>query len=115
MVFSRGGFRAPRPPRVRGPVFAVGRRLYVARDAGDRSTPVRLTDDGGQSRVGTLIDGTEVAIVAWRPGSANDTRYRVRATESGLEGWLPAINLRSTRVAVAPPRMAPRGTDEGGR
>ena len=48
----------------------------------------------------SLGDGTEVAILAWRPGWAGGTRYRVRATDSGLEGWLPVGNLRSTVAAV---------------
>jgi len=67
-----------------------------------------LTDDGGKKPVATLCDGTEVAILAWRPALGDTTLYRVRATDSGLEGWLPGGNLRGTETAIplapTPPR-----------
>ena len=100
MGFPRGPHRAPAPVRIRAAVFAVGRRVYVA-CAGDRSARAVLTDDGGKSPLASLEDGTEVAILAWRPGWAGTTQYRVRATASGFEGWLPVGNLRSTAAAVA--------------
>jgi hypothetical protein len=102
----RGAFRAPAPVRVRVAVFAVGRRVYVA-CAGDRSGPATLTDDSGKRALGSLSDGTEVAILAWRPGWAGTTRYRVRATASGFEGWLPVGNLRGTEAAISPVASAP--------
>jgi hypothetical protein len=106
MGFPRGPLRAPAPVRVRGSVFAVGRRVYVA-CAGDRSARVTLTDDTGKRALGSLGDGTEVTILAWRPGSAGTTQYSVRATESGLEGWLPVGNLRGTEAAISPAPGAP--------
>jgi hypothetical protein len=90
---------------VRVAVFAVGRRVYVAGE-GDRSARATLTDEAGKTPLESLGDGTEVAILAWRPASAGATRYRVRATDSGLEGWLPVANLRGTKVAVAAPAKA---------
>lgn len=54
----------------------------------------------------TLGDGTEVTILAWLPGSA-DTRYRVRVTDSGLEGWLPVGDLRGTKAAISSPPAVP--------
>jgi hypothetical protein len=62
---------------------------------------VTLTDDAGKSPLANLGDGAEVAILAWKPGPGGTTRYRVRATESDTEGWLPVANLRSTQAAVS--------------
>src|SRR2546427_8169567 len=106
MAFPRGPHRAPAPVRIRAAVFAVGRRVYVA-CAGDRSARVVLTDDAGKSPLASLEDGTEVAILAWRPGWAATTQYRVRATASGLEGWLPVGNLRSTEATISSASTAP--------
>src|SRR5262249_58845287 len=47
-----------------------------------------------------LADGTEVEILAWRPRGFHGTRYRVRATRDGLEGWLAVDNLRSEERRV---------------
>lgn len=106
MAFPRGPLRAPVPARIRVSVFAVGRRVYVACAEG-RSAAVTLTDEGGKRPLATLDDGTEVAILAWRPGWSGNTRYRVRATASGLDGWLPVGNLRSTEIATASAPTAP--------
>ncbi len=92
--------------------------------AGDRSARVTLMDDAGKRPLASLGDGTEVAILAWRPGWAGATRYSVRATDSGIEGWLPASNLRGTEapplsVPTGPPppagHPAPRPVEESGR
>src|SRR5881296_1069390 len=104
-AFGRGAFRAPAPVRIRVSVFAVGRRVFVA-GAGDRLARATLTDEAGKMPLESLGDGTEVAILAWRPGLAGATRYRVRATDSGFEGWLPVGNLRSTEAATALPPPA---------
>ena len=106
MPFSRAPTRAPARPRVRVNVFAVGRRVYIA-GAGVRSTCVTLTDDGDRP-LASVTDGAEVTVVAWRPGWAGSTRYCVRVTDSGLEGWLLADDLRSTKAAIpSPPPAAP--------
>jgi len=105
MAFPRGPLRAPAPVRIRVSVFAVGRRVYVA-CAGDRSACVTLTD-ADERPLATLRDGTEVAILAWRPGWGGTTQYRVRATDSGLEGWLRVGNLRGTEAATSPVTTAP--------
>ena len=102
----RGVVRAPAAVRVRAAVFAVGRQVYVA-CAGDRSRPATLTDDSGKRALASLSDGTAVAILAWRPGWAGTTRYRIRATASGLEGWLPVGNLRHTEAAISPAAAVP--------
>jgi hypothetical protein len=99
MGFPRGPLRAPAPARIRVAVFPVGRRVYVA-CADERPARVAMTDEAGTTPLTSLGDGTEVAIIAWRPGWAGATRYRVRATDSGLEGWLPVGNLRSTEAAM---------------
>jgi hypothetical protein len=99
MAFFHGPFRAPSLVRVRGAVFAIGRRVYVA-CPGDRRARVTLTDGAGAVGVDTLADGSEVEILAWRPHAA-ETRYRVRSTRDGFEGWLAAGSLRSARSAVA--------------
>jgi hypothetical protein len=102
-------FRATPPARRHVSVFAVGRRVYVA-CAGDRLVHVALTDHAGANVVTRLSDGTEVEILAWRPRGSDGTRYRVRSTCDGLEGWLAVDNLRSTPCAVAVPIEPPRTT-----
>ena len=105
MAFPWRPRRAPTavPPIIRVPVFAVGADVYVA-CAGDRAT---LTDDAGKKDLASLGDGAQVAILGWRPGWSGAARYRVRATDSGLEGWLPVGNLRLTEAAIAPAPTAP--------
>ena len=105
MAFPRGPLRVPAPARIRVSVFAVGRRVYAA-CAGDRSARVTLTD-ADERPLATLRDGTEVAILAWRPGWGGTARYRVRATDAGLEGWLPVGNLRGTEAATSSAPTAP--------
>ena len=99
MAFSLGPLRTPAPAPIRATVFAVGARVYVTSDGGQ--TRVMLTDDAGKKPLESLGDGDQVAILAWRPGWAGNTRYCVRAA-GGLEGWLPGANLRTTEVAVSP-------------
>jgi hypothetical protein len=94
-------FRAPAPVRKRPSVFAVGRRVYVACSR-QHSPQVALKDDAGRVARSSLSDGTEVEILAWRPRGFGETRYRVRSTGTGLEGWLAVENLRTTQAAVAP-------------
>jgi len=107
MAFVWRRSQAPAPARIRVSVFAVGRRVYVD-CPGDRSARVSLTDEAGKRPLASLSEGTEVAILAWRPGSAGTTRYCVRVTDSGLEGWLPVGNLRSTQAAIASPAAPAR-------
>jgi len=99
MGFPRGPLRKPAPVRVRVAIFAVGRRVYVA-CAGDPSARVTLTDEADKTPITSLGDGAEVAILGWRPGWAGNIRYHVRATDSGLEGWLPVASLRGTEATV---------------
>ena len=99
-------FRAAPLVRTQASVFAVGRRVYVA-CAGDGLAHVALTDDAGADARTRLADGTEVEILAWRPRGFHGTRYRVRATCDGLEGWLAVDNLRSTPSAVSAPIALP--------
>jgi hypothetical protein len=67
---------------------------------------VTLTDAADRP-LASLGDGAEVTIVAWHPGWAGTTRYRVRVTESGLEGWLPVGELRGTEAAISSPLAVP--------
>jgi hypothetical protein len=99
-------FRAPASSRKRTSVFAVGRRVYVACSR-EHPAQVALKDDAGvvARSGGNLRDGTEVEILAWRPRGFGETRYRVRSTGTGVEGWLAGDNLRPTQVAVAPPEQ----------
>ena len=105
MPFSPARTRAPARPHVRVAVFAVGRRVYIA-GVGARSARVTLTDDA-ERPLASLSEGAEVTIVAWRPGWAGTTRYCVRVTDSGLEGWLAVGDLRGTKVAIPSPPAPP--------
>jgi hypothetical protein len=100
--------------------MAVGQRVYVDA-AGHPSGSIPLGDVNGKvfSNV-QLPDGVEVEVIAWRPGGADDTRYRVR-TAHGIDGWLPAANLRRSaepapRASAPTPAAAmPSITDTGVR
>jgi hypothetical protein len=104
---------SPRPSRSTGPVLSVGRRVFVNCPGGS-SRRVTLTDDIGQAAVGTLTDGIEVEVIAWKPRGGG-TRYRVRHQKDGLEGWLGVDELRVTPrpasaaapAAATPPASAP--------
>jgi hypothetical protein len=87
-------------------VIAVGQRVFVD-STRERSGSVTLADVTGKvfSTV-HLADGIEVEVLAWRPGGAGDTRYRVRGPD-GADGWLPAQNLRKALVPLPPPEPEP--------
>jgi hypothetical protein len=113
------GRSVPRPPSRSTRVMAVGQRVFV-NTAGDRGGSVTLADVSGKvlSTV-HLADGIEVEVVAWRPGSGSDTRYRVRGPH-GADGWLAAENLREALVPLPPPEPATPApgrivADPGGR
>src|SRR5438105_1847869 len=90
--------RSPRRPTTAssgGPIFGVGRQVFI-NSAGGREDRTALFDDKG-AVVANLIDGVEVEVLAWVPrGSA--TRYFVRATRTEVSGWLGAASLRVTRA-----------------
>src|SRR2546428_142276 len=107
-AYPRGGLLAhfpsrnrvvPRSPSRSAPVMAVGQRVFID-VAGNRSGSVVLADESGKvlSTV-HLADGFEVEVVAWRPRGPSDTRYRIR-TPQGVDGWLPANNLRAALVPL---------------
>ena len=104
MAFPGGRFRSPMsaPPRTRGSalVFAVGRRAFVV-CAAAQLAGVTLTDDSGATALGTLRDGAEVEIVAWRPLGSRGTRYLVRSSREGIEGWLGVADLRKSKATQA--------------
>jgi hypothetical protein len=79
-------------PRVRGPIFAVGQRVSV-KASGGFPPRVTLKNASGRAACGTLADGSEVEILAWRPGGSRGTLYCVRCTGSGIEGWLGVASL----------------------
>jgi hypothetical protein len=87
--------------------------VFVAASAREPSSDVTLTDEAGKERLASLRTGTEVAILAWRPGWSGTARYRVRATGSGDEGWLAVGNLDRTQSAnwsdLAAPSRPPAG------
>jgi len=85
------------------PALAVGSRAVVT--GRERGSDVVLTDDSGTIVVGTIADGTEVEVVAWRPRRGGDTRYRVAPGAGRPEGWLHATSLRPCEVVAAPKRV----------
>lgn len=99
MGFPLNRYRANPPPSARGAgaVFAIGRHVFVACSVPSTSGAT-LTDDSGANAQGKLRDGTEVVIVAWRPRGPLGTRYLVRSTLHGTEGWLGAGELRGSRA-----------------
>jgi len=62
---------------------------------------VASTDDADGRALGSLADGTEVEILAWRPSGFQGARYRVRATSQCLEGWLEVASLRGSELVVS--------------
>jgi hypothetical protein len=100
---SRSFSNPRRPPSNARPVLGVGWRVLVIRGEMP-SGPIALTDPSG-SAVGSVLDGDEVEILAWRPGRSVDPHYRVRSG-AGTEGWIEAANLarKSVPVPVVPPK-----------
>src|SRR5262249_54461447 len=74
------------------------------------SARVTVTDDN-ERPLASLSEGAEVMILAWRPGWNGTTRYSIRVMDSGLEGWLLASELRSTKDATSSPPAATPPTD----
>lgn len=99
MSFARSTARRSSTDTV---VHAVGQRVYVNRPASGRGY-VQLMDEPGTTAIGKLEDGVEVMVVGWRPRGANGTRYHVRCTADGLEGWLAAAELRRAPTVVVQP------------
>jgi hypothetical protein len=103
MAFPGGPYRSAVTAvrsRSAGVVFAVGRHVFVASPSA-RTPGVTLTDDSGATPCGKLRDGAEVEIVAWRPRGSQGTRYLVRSSSKGVEGWLAAGELRGARARPA--------------
>ena len=102
MTFARSTIRRSSTDTI---VHAVGQRVYVNR-SGSSLAHVELMNDKGTTAVASLGDGVEVMVMAWKPGGSNGTRYCVRSTGDGVEGWLAAVNLRRGRtVAPSPPAL----------
>ncbi len=110
-AFPRGGSLAPFPPRSRSiprptspPAIAVGQRVFVHSPDGRRGS-VLLTDQNGKKLRSAvhLADGVQVAVVAWQPTVAGGSHYRIRAPSSDADGWLSAVNLRTSLVPLPPP------------
>jgi hypothetical protein len=100
MPFPARGARSPSAADDSGPVFSVGRQVFI-NCPGGREDRASLVDEKGAVVVGTLIDGAEVEIVAWVP-RRSATRYLVRSTRNELTGWIGAGQLRATRMPRLP-------------
>jgi hypothetical protein len=110
MGFFHNSFRARRPLRAGGPIFAVGRRVFVE-SPGGLTAALTSTDDGAGDTLISLVDGAEVEILAWRPRPSG-TVYRVRSARAGIEGWLAAGSVRCANTVIAPsdpPPIRPDG------
>ena len=108
MSFQPPRFPTARPSRASSPVLSVGRRVVVrcTREEGS----VALTDALGTTDAGSLPDGAEVEILAWRPRGPGGARYQVQSTRDRLEGWVSADHLRAPAAlarAAAEPQPAP--------
>ncbi len=107
---SRRPADTPRPSSPKDVVLAIGARALL-RSRGDRHGRVVLTDENGTASVGSLADGVEVVIQAWRPRRSAAALYHVRAPAAGEEGWVSASSLEALprlreRPAPAPPPPA---------
>ena len=94
------------PTRTRGggAVLAVGRRVLVSCPSGTTGHAT-LTDAKGTTPLATLPHGAEVEILGWQPRGAGGTRYSIRSSESGVEGWVGGESLRAP-VPPPPPATA---------
>ena len=112
MAFPGNRYRSTvaAPSRGRSPsvVFAIGRRVFVACSTA-QIAHVTLTDDTGVTPRGSLRDGAEVEIVAWRPHGPQGTRYLVRASSKDVEGWLGATDIRLSKAKPAQAAVGPSG------
>src|SRR5438093_11584824 len=109
-AFPRAGSPAPLPPSSRSiprptppPAITVGQRVFVHWPGGRRGS-VLLTDQNGKNLRSAvhLADGVEVVVVAWQPTVAGGSHYRIRAPSSDADGWLSAVNLRTSLVPLPP-------------
>jgi hypothetical protein len=55
---------------------------------------VPLTDVHGTLVPNDWLDGQQVEILSWRPGSRAGLTYQIRRVADGSEGWLVAHHLR---------------------
>ena len=92
---SHGASRAPND----GPILAAGWRVVVTSPVAGTKR-VSLTDSDATTVLATVAAGIEVEILAWQPG-ARGTRYRVRSTQGGVEGWVGAASLKPRLRAPA--------------
>ena len=86
------------PPKIVSRVWAIGTWAYVHSPA---NAAIVLTDEFEKVASGSLDDGAEVEVRAWRPRGVPGARYHVRARD-GAEGWLGVEQLRSTREMPPP-------------
>src|SRR3989454_6908448 len=101
----------PQPPtrtRGGGSVLAVGRRVLVSCPSGATGRAT-LTDAKGTTPLATLPHGAEVEILGWQPRGAGGTRYSIRSSEAGREGW---VRGESLRAPAPPPPSETRGVGE---
>src|SRR2546422_1312954 len=95
----------PRPtPRARGggSVLAVGRRVLVRCPSGATGRAT-LTDVKGATPLATLPHGAEVEILGWQPRHSGGTRYWIRSSERGVEGWVGGESLSAPAPPPSPP------------
>ena len=90
-------------------VWAVGSRAYVHSPA---NAGIVLTDEFERVASGSLDDGAEVEVRAWRPRGIPGARYHVRARD-GAEGWLGVEHLRSTRELPQDTQVISLDVDDG--
>ena len=105
----------PSTPSSAPPVLAVGSRVFV-HCPDDSTGSVILTDETGSVARSSLADGVAVEVLAWRPRGSAGTRYRIRAGRDGVDGWIPAANLRTAaaRPPAAPPAPSEPVSEPGG-
>jgi hypothetical protein len=73
--------------------------VLIAAPAGGPSK-VTLMDALATVAHGTIAHGACVEILAWQPAGPLGTRYRVRSSKDGLEGWLSGRQLQACAAPV---------------
>jgi hypothetical protein len=78
----------------KGPVFCVGRHVFVDWRPRQVADMVPATTRDGAPLDNDLEDGQEVEILSWQPRSSRGLLYEIRRVGDDSEWWIAAAHLR---------------------